>query len=69
VPVWWGDDKFKTLNDNAYFNLRENAELQMQKLASLDAHAWCHIANQEIVRKIPDLNFLVPLIRDQLSKK
>ena len=69
VPVWWGDDKFKTLNDNAYFNLRENAELQMQKIASLDANAWCHIANQEIVRKIPDLNFLVPLIRDQLSKK
>jgi len=71
IPLYWGSDPLGYLNQNAMVNLAnyQNLEKFTQRVGEIsnDPQEWQSIANQPILKKRPNLDEVVSVIRNALA--
>jgi hypothetical protein len=71
IPLYWGSDPLGYLNQNAMVNLAnyQNLEKFTQRVGEIsnDPQEWQNIANQPILKKRPNLDEVVSVIRNALA--
>jgi len=71
IPLYWGSDPLGYLNQEAMINLAnyQNLDKFMRRVSEVsdDSHLWQDIANQPILKKRPNLDEVISVIRTALA--